>query len=142
MRNQNQHPAHITETLISIIPTTQLSNLAIINIKTINNKPTQMKLKINHLRTTTNQARKITRAIITTIIIHNKMVRTLHNHQHQRNLITNNQVHKTLKTNQVINKTITTAHKINTSNKKTFMHPFVCINVFIRINGISYHHQQ
>lgn len=142
MRNQNQHLAHITETLISINPTTQLSNLAIINIKTINNKPTQMKLKINHLRTTTNQTRKITRAIITTITIHNKMVRTLHNHQHQRNLITSNLALKTLKTNQVINKIITTALKINTSNKKTFMHPFVCINVFIRISGISYHHQQ
>lgn len=99
-------------------PTTQLSNLAIINIKTINNKPTQTKLKINHLRTTTNQAHKITRAIITTIIIHNKIARTLHNHQHQRNQTTSNLAHKTLKTNQVTNKTITTAHKINTSNKK------------------------
>jgi len=118
MRNQNQHLAHITETLISINPTTQLSNLAIINIKTINNKPTQTKLKINHLRTTTNQAHKITRAIITTIIIHNKIARTLHNHQHQRNQTTSNLAHKTLKTNQVTNKTITTAHKINTSNKK------------------------
>ena len=52
MRNQNQHLAHITETLISINPTTQLSNLAIISIKTINNKPTLAKLKINHQKNT------------------------------------------------------------------------------------------
>lgn len=112
MRNQNQHLAHITETLISINPTTQLSNLAIISIKTINNKPTLAKLKINHQRTRTNQTHKIIRAIITTTIIHNKIARTLHNHQHQRNQTTSNLAHKTLKTNQVTNKTITTAHKI------------------------------